>query len=156
MLVVALGGATLSAQMHTADPTLVITPSKNALEEQMRSEMGCICGGCAHEPLTKCTCGQAQQMRAELRSLIDQDKTHDQIIEALSVVYGGHQFLSAPIDKGFNRVAWLFPYALAATGIVAIGFAAVRWSRRAEAQEAPAALDPETDLRIDDELRDLD
>ena len=38
--------------------------------------------------------------------------------------------LGAPIDKGFNRLAWLFPYLVGASGAVAIGFAAVRWSRQ--------------------------
>ena len=28
--------------------------------------------------------------------------------------YGSQQFLAAPIDKGFNRLAWLFPYLLGA------------------------------------------
>jgi cytochrome c-type biogenesis protein CcmH/NrfF len=138
--------------------SLAIPASKNALEEQMRKEMGCVCGGCAHEPLTTCTCGTAQEMRDQLRAQIDLGKTHDQIVEAFVGIYGGQQFLQAPIDKGFNRIAWLFPYLLGATGIVGIGFAAVKWSRHDSTHqpERPPALDAELDERIDDELRDLD
>ena len=94
----------------------------------------------------------------ELRAQIDQGKTHDQIIEAFVGIYGGQQFLQAPIDKGFNRVAWLLPYALGATGIVALGFAAVKWSRHdaTRTAEQTPALDAGVNERIDDELRDLD
>ena len=93
--------------------------SSNALEEQLRHEMGCICGTCAHEPLSKCTCGTAQKMRADLRAQIDQGKNRDEIIDrASSACYGGQHFLTAPLDRGFNRLAWIVPYALAGAGIV--------------------------------------
>ena len=36
--------------------------------------------------------------------------------------YGGQQLLGAPIDKGFNRLAWLFPYLVGAAGVVVVGF----------------------------------
>jgi cytochrome c-type biogenesis protein CcmF len=159
LIALSLSGATLKAQQHDIDPKVAVTPSKNALEEQLRGEMGCICGTCAHEALTKCTCGTAQRMRAELREQINQGKNHDEIIQAFVGLYGGQQFLQAPIDKGFNRVAWLFPYLLGATGVVAIGFAAIKWSRHGEAPrpDAPPVIgDPALEERIDDELRDLD
>jgi len=71
--------------------------------------------------------------------------------------YGDQRMLGAPIDKGFARLAWLFPYLVGATGAVAVGFAAVRWSRHAEhTADAAPAVDAEIDERIDDELRDLD
>src|SRR5581483_10029099 len=159
LLMLLLGAPPASAQMpHVANPSLAIAPAKNALEDQLRREMGCVCGGCAHEALTSCTCGQAQEMRDQLRAQIDQGKTHDQIIEAFVGIYGGQQFLQAPIDRGFNRIAWLLPYVLGATGIVGIGFAAVKWSRHdgaPRADHAPA-LDADLNERIDDELRDLD
>jgi cytochrome c-type biogenesis protein CcmF len=161
LLFLFVGAASASAQMtgaHNPNSSLAIPPSTNALEEQLRKEMGCVCGGCAHEALTTCTCGTAQEMRQQLRAQIDQGKSHDQIVEAFVGIYGGQQFLQAPIDRGFNRVAWLLPYFLGATGIVAIGFAAVKWSRHDSTQggaQAPA-LDADLNERIDDELRDLD
>ena len=140
LMVLALGGASLGAQQqHVSDPNIAISPSKNGLEERMREEMGCVCGTCAHEPLTKCTCGAAQRMRGELRSQIDEGKSHDQIVQAFIGIYGGQQFLTAPLDKGFNRVAWLFPYLLAGTGAAALGFTAVKWSRRPSDAPEPAA-----------------
>ena len=72
--------------------------------------------------------------------------------------YGGQDVLGAPIDEGFNRLAWLFPYLVGAGSAVAVGFAAVRLSKRRDPQsdEAPAAQDSELNERLDDELRDLD
>ena len=159
LLALLLSSAPLFAQgTHITDPTASVTAPKNALEQQLRQEMGCICGTCAHEPLTKCTCGTAQQMRAALRDQIDQGKTHDEIIQAFIGIYGGQHFLGAPLDEGFNRLAWLVPYLLAGTGAVGLGFAALRISRRpasAPAEPAPAA-DPDLEHRLDDELRNLD
>lgn len=67
----------------------------------------------------------------------------------------------APIDKGFNRLAWFFPYVIGVSGAVAIGLVARRWSRR-DGTDSPGA-EPETAIhdgsltaRLDDELRDLD
>jgi cytochrome c-type biogenesis protein CcmH/NrfF len=119
--------------------------------------MGCICGTCAHEPLSKCTCGYADRMRTELRTEIDQGKTRDEIITRFIALYGGQHFLSQPIDKGFNRLAWLFPYLVGATGIVVMGFAAAKWTRRSADPAEPAAPhDADLEERLDDELRDLD
>ncbi len=160
VMMVMLSGVSLSAQMrvgHDPNPTLVIPAAKTPLENQLREEMGCVCGACSHESLNRCTCGQAEEMRQQLSAQIERGKNHDEIIDAFSVIYGGHQFLQAPIDKGFNRIAWLFPYFLAGTGIAAIGFAAVKWTRKPETpSETAAPSDPALEERIDDELRDLD
>jgi gamma-glutamylcysteine synthetase len=64
--------------------------------------------------------------------------------------------LGAPLDQGFSRLAWLFPYLVGATSAVAIGFAAVKWTRKADAPTEAAPLDAALEERIDDELRDLD
>jgi cytochrome c-type biogenesis protein CcmH/NrfF len=97
-------------------------------------------------------------MRSELASFIDEGKSHDEIIQAFVTKYDSQEMLGAPIDKGFNRLAWLFPYLLGAGGVVAIGFAAVRWTRKDDVVPAsPRELtDAALDDRLDDELRDLD
>ena len=64
--------------------------------------------------------------------------------------------LGAPLDQGFNRLAWLVPYLVGGAGIVLVGVAASRWSHRSEPADAAPAGDPEMEQRLDDELRDLD
>ena len=51
-----------------------------------------------------------------LASLIDEGKTHDEIIQAFIAKYGSEEMLGAPVDKGFNRLAWLLPYLFGASG----------------------------------------
>jgi cytochrome c-type biogenesis protein CcmH/NrfF len=98
-------------------------------------------------------------MRDDLRAEIDAGKNHDQIVTDLIGHYGGQQFLTAPVDKGFNRLAWLFPYLIGVGGIVGVGFVALRWSKR-PADGEPTEVAPSNDTalneRLDDELRNLD
>ena len=170
LLMLACGGSVLSAQtqaqrpltpeelaaMPPLDPNHVDLPAQTPLEDAMRHEIVCICN-CGHRLLAECNCGLAAEMRDQLAAQIKLGKNRDEIRDYFVSTYGSQEPLGAPLDRGFNRLAWLFPYALGATGIVAIGFAAVKWSRHAEAPVASApATDSALDQRIDDELRDLD
>jgi len=99
-------------------------------------------------------------MRAELSALVARGMTEKEVIAYFVDKWDSQEVLAAPIDEGFNRLAWLLPYAVGLAGIAVVGGVAVRWSRRrhddvAEAAQAPAP-DPELENRLDDELRDLD
>jgi cytochrome c-type biogenesis protein CcmH/NrfF len=97
-------------------------------------------------------------MRGELRAQVEQGRTHDEIISHFIALYGGQHFLRRPIDQGFNRLAWLIPYLVGATGLVVVGMTARRWSRQGDrdASEPSAPKDPGLEERLDDELRNLD
>jgi cytochrome c-type biogenesis protein CcmF len=159
-----LGGTTTFAQhMPGASRDENIQSSyyaRNDFEKQLQHEIVCTCGTCGHANIGECRkdpCGTSHLMRAELATLIDQKKTHDEIIQWFVTKYGDQRMLGAPIDKGFARLAWLVPYLVGASGAVMVGFAAVRWSRRPEhAADGAPPLDAEIDERINDELRDLD
>jgi cytochrome c-type biogenesis protein CcmF len=134
---------------------------RTAFEKQMQHEIVCTCGACGHQTIAECrkdACSTSHQMRGELAAFIDEGKSHDEIIQAFISKYGSEEMLGAPVDKGFNRLAWLVPYLAAVTGAVMVGFAAIRWSRRSDQPHdpAPAAADPDLDERLDHELRDLD
>ena len=157
LLAAALSTATLSAQ-H-AEMLGNISKPRNALEQQMREEMGCVCGTCEHEPLTKCTCGTGEQMRTQLRGQIDQGKSRDEIIKHFMQIYGGQYFLASPIDEGFNRLAWALPYAVGIGGLAGISLLARHWSRKDRllpAASGDPAIDAALNDRLDDELRNLD
>ncbi len=52
--------------------------------------------------------------------------------------HGSQDILTSPIDKGFNRLAWFFPYVVGFVGAVGIVVAAKRWSRaEADANRPP-------------------
>jgi cytochrome c-type biogenesis protein CcmF len=164
LAIVLLGAAPAFAQHAPASSASTDVQNsyyaRTPLERQLQHEIVCTCGSCGHANIGECrkdACATSHKMRGELAALIDQGKTHDQIIQWFVTSYGSQEMLGAPINKGFNRLAWLFPYLVGGVGAVAIGFAAVRWTRRPEAApETPAPIDAELDERITDELRDLD
>jgi cytochrome c-type biogenesis protein CcmF len=161
---VLVGGATLSAQAGMPAASASTQTSyfaRTPLEAQLQKEIVCTCGTCGHAAIGECRkdpCQTSHELRAEVASLVDQGKSHDEVIRAVIASHGGSQdMLGAPLDEGFSRLAWLFPYVLGSGGAVMIGFAAVKWSRSAAAPTgAPATTDSELEERIDDELRDLD
>ena len=88
--------------------------------------------------------------------------THDEVRRFYIDKHGSQEPLAAPLDEGFNRLAWVFPYLLATTGAVALGSALVRWTRAGrhpQSTAGPADLDSDAaqlEARLDDELRNLD
>jgi cytochrome c-type biogenesis protein CcmH/NrfF len=146
-------GASTAVDTHTS------YYPRNDLERKLQHEIVCTCGACGHTTIAECRkdpCPVSHQMRAELAALIDQGKSHDEIIQTFVQKYGSEEMLGAPLDKGFNRLAWLLPWALGTSGAVLVGFAAMKWSKQHPAVEAAAPVDPVLDERLDDELRNLD
>ena len=122
----------------------------------------CQCGTCRHN-LLECEsdgCGHAVQDRIEIRQLLNQGRTRDQVIQYFIKKYGGQVALAAPIDRGFNRLAWLLPYSLGTVAAVGLGYGAYRLAKRRPTQgpaaDDPAISDEELSDKLDDELRNLD
>lgn len=122
----------------------------------------CQCGTCRHS-LLECEsdgCGHAVQDRLEIRQLLNQGRNRDQVIAYFIKKYGGQVALAAPIDRGFNRLAWLFPYTLAGVAAVGLGYGAYRLTKRSSGHgtlaSEPAIADGELSDKLDDELRNLD
>ena len=152
------GGVHLHAQ-HVEQPQTVFVVPKTPLEKKLQYELVCMCGTCGRKRIGECTCPIASEMRAEVASLVAKGMTNDDIVNYYVTKYGSQEVLAAPIDRGFNRLAWLVPYIVGGAGIVGLGFAAFRWSRRhgaAEELPAPHRVDPALESRLDDELRNLD
>jgi cytochrome c-type biogenesis protein CcmF len=136
-----------------------ITVARTPLEKELWGEIICMCGGCGRKRIGDFCCAKASAMRGEVAKLLDAGKTREEIYQYFIAQYGSQEPLGAPIDKGFNRLAWLFPYLVGASGAVAVAFVARRWSRRESDTPDPAGSpveDPALGSRLDDELRDLD
>jgi cytochrome c-type biogenesis protein CcmF len=143
-------------------------PSPSGVEENwlVRNIM-CQCGTCRHNLLDCATenCGTAAADRVSIRQLLDQGRTREQVIQYFIQKYGSQVALASPIDKGFNRLAWLLPYSLGAVAASGLGFAAYRLAKRTRPTETvaaagpgpdPVSTDPELSDKLDDELRNLD
>jgi cytochrome c-type biogenesis protein CcmF len=162
LLILMLGLAAPLRAQHVEGPSTVVEQPRTPVEKSVGEKLICMCGdqGCGKALVGTCSCGFAATMRGEIAEMARQGKTEQQIIDFYLAKYNSLEPLAKPPNTGFNRMAWLFPYLLGAGGAVAIGFVAVRWSRRRDdlqSGEAPAgAADPALEDRLDDELRNLD
>jgi cytochrome c-type biogenesis protein CcmH/NrfF len=103
------------------------------------------------------TCHGLQSLNPKLDAYEAKGMTLEQIRAALVADHGGQDILLSPIDEGFNRLAWLFPYVVGVVGAGVIVLAAKRWARHdAPVDLKPAVPDAALNGRLDDELRDLD
>ncbi|MEP6918901.1 MAG: cytochrome c-type biogenesis CcmF C-terminal domain-containing protein, partial [Acidobacteriota bacterium] len=133
--------------------------ARSATERQLEGEILCTCG--CRRSLKDCgmpNCQGHAAQTAKMRQLLSEGKDHDAVVAAFIRDFGGQDILSAPVDKGFNRLAWFFPYLIGATGAASVAVVAFRWSRRDPGGDAPVPPSDDPDLRakLDDELRDLD
>jgi len=132
---------------------------RGQLQRQLEAEIMCTCG--CKSPMGSCpmrpNCNHYDTQEARLKAHIAEGKDYDAIKASFVQEFGGQAVLAAPIDKGFNRLAWLFPYLAAAAALVGIVLTARRWSRQAAPTgTGDAGLDPALNARLDDELRNLD
>jgi cytochrome c-type biogenesis protein CcmF len=160
LLLLFVAGATGVARAQHVEPAVAVPiVSKSPAEKKLQNEIICMCGTCGRKRVGECTCSLAAEMRLEIATLVEAGKTRDEVVQYFVSKYGSQEVLASPIDRGFNRLAWLLPYAAGAVGLVMIGSVAVRWSRRrTQPVAAPAgpAASPELEERLDDELRNLD
>jgi cytochrome c-type biogenesis protein CcmF len=131
---------------------------RGTLERQLEGEIMCTCG--CRRPLNDCgmlNCQGHATQTAKLRQFLAEGKDHDEVIAAFISDFGSEAVLAAPVDRGFNRLAWLFPYLAAAAALALIVVTARRWSGRTVAVAGPdSGIDPALSARLDDELRNLD
>jgi cytochrome c-type biogenesis protein CcmF len=157
LLLVVLAPAAARAQHVESARTVPVVP-RSALERDVQRSLVCMCGTCGRQLVAECACGYAAKMREEIASLVKQGRTKEEILAYYIEKYGSQEPLAAPIDRGFNRLAWLLPYAAGLAGVIGIGAVTLRWSRAASAdpEAPPPPATPELEARLDDELTELD
>jgi cytochrome c-type biogenesis protein CcmH len=113
-------------------------------------------------PVCKTTLDQSDSpAAARIKQLIVgwiREGKSEQQIKAILVANYGQSILASPPRKGFDLLVWLLPLVGAVAGAGVLGVLAVRWSRGRDREPAPqaAALSPELERRLDDELARLD
>jgi cytochrome c-type biogenesis protein CcmH len=148
----------LAALLALAGAGAVVAPA--ALAAQPRASFNDIedevmCDTC-NVPLNIADSPRADQERREIRALIAQGLTKEQVKDELRVRYGP-AILALPPDSGFTLTAYLVPVAVA-VGLLALLLVLLpRWRRRTRADEASAALavpdlSPGDAARLDDDL----
>jgi len=131
---------------------------RSPLERQVASEIMCNCGGCrlSVESCGMMNCHGKSGQLSKIQQYMAAGQDHDAILATFVREHGSYDVLMQPPNRGFNRVAWLLPYAVAVLALLGIAATARRWSRRDTVAAAAPAIDPELDARLEHELRDLD
>jgi cytochrome c-type biogenesis protein CcmF len=159
-LLLVLPASTARAQhVETAQSAASVVIPRSALERELGREIICMCGTCGRQLVGECSCSEAARMREEIAQLVGRGLTKDQVLQYYVEKYGSQLPLASPIDEGFNRLAWLFPYLVGGTGALAVALFTRRWTRRERPAARPddrPARDPALEEKLDDELRNLD
>lgn len=124
MLVFALAFATLGAD------------SSSARFEKLGHRLMCTCG--CNQILLECNhvgCPVSGGMRDELSAVLNKNTNDDAVLSVFVQKYGP-VVLAAPTLVGFDRVAWVAPYAAFALGLALVVFIVRHWKYR------PAATSP--------------
>lgn len=112
LVLVTQGGAWAKEATPLADDP-VVEQRLNAISEEMR------CLVCQNESLAGSRSDLALDLRRELRTLIKQGKTDDQIKEFMVSRYGDFVLYRPPV-KSTTWLLWVGPFALMALGVIAL------------------------------------
>src|SRR5436190_1285211 len=99
--------------------------------EKLGHNLVCTCG--CNQILLECNhvgCPSSSAMRDDLTASLD-NNTDNEIVLASFVTKYGPTVLAAPTTKGFDRVAWITPFAVFVIGIVGVVMVSRAWKRRA-------------------------
>jgi len=113
-------------------------------------QLMCACG--CNQVLLECNhvgCTYSDRMRNELAAGLDRGDNDSLVLQSFVQKYG-NTVLAAPTSTGFNRVAWIMPFAVFALAtVVAVWFVRM-WKSRTIAQPVAA---PQLKAEELDELR---
>ena len=97
----------------------------------------CMCG--CNQVLLECNhvgCTYSDRMRNELMAGIERGDNDSLILQSFVQKYG-NTVLSAPTTTGFNRVAWIMPFAVFALALALTILLVRMWKSRAVAHPVP-------------------
>ena len=116
----------LAALLFAAMFLLGADPS-GARFENLGHKLMCRCG--CSQILLECNhvgCSYSEKMREELTAGLQGPDSDDLVLQRFVQEYGG-VVLAAPTNTGFNRVAWITPFAALGAGIFAVVWVVRRW-----------------------------
>jgi len=101
-------------------------------------QLMCMCG--CNQILLECNhvgCKYSDRMRDELAAAIARGDNDSMVLQSFVQKYG-NTVLAAPTDKGFNRVAWIMPFAVFIAAIGLTVWLVRLWKSRALAHPVPS------------------
>jgi cytochrome c-type biogenesis protein CcmH len=125
--------------------------------EHLGHEMICICG--CNQLLASCTminCPASKPMQAELRTLIADGKSDNDILATFVDKYGKRVLAAPPKTDWFNLSAWVLPFAALGAGAIVTWRLLRSWKAATATTSATPAVDPSKyQAEIEEELKRL-
>ena len=143
--------AALVAILVVAAPAAAPAAEPRTSLPDVEDEVMCVT---CNVPLNIAESPQADAQRVEIRRLIDQGLTKDQVKDQLVAQYG-EDVLALPEEEGVNVAAYLVPIALVLAMAAAAAVVLPRWRRRTPLSQAGGAPPPASDAelkRLDEDL----
>lgn len=108
------------------------------------------CPVCENVPLDVCGTQACVRWRAQVRTLLEQGKSEDEVIDYF-VTQFGQRVVGTPQDPLLSLLAWAVPAGAVIVGAGVVAYALLRWRARTASPALPeAAAEPQTP---DDEYR---
>ncbi len=121
--------------LHAAALALAVLALMGASDTDARFKdlghrMMCVCG--CSQILLECNhvgCTYSDKMRDQLQAALDKGNNDDLTLQGFVQEYGP-TVIAAPTATGFNRVAWIMPFAVLALGITFVIYVVRSWKNR--------------------------
>jgi cytochrome c-type biogenesis protein CcmH len=110
---------------------------------------------CWRQPIADHSSEVADQMKVEIRQMLEKGQDRQQILDHYVEQYGA-RILSIPPQQGFNRMSYLMPVFFTVIGLVVVGAILRKWQHRSPqavaAGPSDAPISDEIARRIQKEL----
>jgi cytochrome c-type biogenesis protein CcmH len=136
---------TRNSKRHVAQLMLVavlamlsLGADTDARFNKLGHQLMCMCG--CNQILLECNhvgCTYSERMRNELTAGLERGDSNSLVLQSFVQKYG-NTVLAAPTTTGFNRIAWIMPFAVFAAALALAVWFVRMWKSRAVAQPVPA------------------
>ena len=130
-------------------------PTQQDIEEALTCQCGC---GLTVHSCNHLQCPSGEPMKDEIRRRLGLGESRETILAAFATKYG-EKVLSSPTWQGFNRLAWITPFAaliVAGTILVVVVRSRLRHAVVAVPAGGAPPADPGARARLDRALSELD
>lgn len=147
ILFVLLAGASGAARAESG------APGAEVLAKKLEGELIAPC--CWSQTIGEHRSEASEQMRREIRDMIDKNMSHQQIIDFYVAQYG-ERILAAPRPRGFNLMAYVLPGAALLAGAWVVVVLMRRWRPCPTSKPpTPEMADPVYLARVERDLKGM-
>lgn len=116
--------------------------------DHIEESLVCMCETCPSLVLKTCMCGYAENMKTEIRAMVDEGKTEEEIVQIFVDRYG-ERVLALPVQEGFNLTAYVAPFLAILFGGGIIFTLVRRWQDRVRGE--PKEKIPDGTPKVEDD-----